>query len=160
MKGTVGVSPGAKFPRITRELREQIRKLAPGSPVPSEAALCAKYDNVSRTTLRRALARLEEEGLIMTAPGVGRVVRDPDADHEEGERDALLQYRRIAADLRGQIQRGELKPGDPLPSEAEIVRRYGVSRNTAVRAFAHLKEAGLITSVHGKGRFVRGRRGT
>jgi DNA-binding GntR family transcriptional regulator len=65
------------------------------------------------------------------------------------------QYRSIAADLRGLIESGQLRPGDPLPSESALARRYGVSRGTARHALAELAGAGLVQPVHGKGRYVR-----
>jgi GntR family transcriptional regulator len=53
------------------------------------------------------------------------------------------------------IESGRLCPGDPLPSESALARRYGVSRGTARHALAELAGAGLVQPVHGKGRYVR-----
>jgi DNA-binding GntR family transcriptional regulator len=75
-----------------------------------------------------------------------------------GEDCALPRYQRIARALRTKIEAGELAPGDALPSDADVVNQYGVSRNTARQAFAELEGRGLIETVHGKGRFVRRRR--
>lgn len=50
----------------------------------------------------------------------------------------------IAQQIREQIQSGELKEGDRIPSEFEIADRYGVSRQTAHRAVAELKRIGLV----------------
>lgn len=47
------------------------------------------------------------------------------------------------------IDSGELGPGDPLPSEAVLARRYGVAQGTARHALAELEGAGLVESVHG-----------
>jgi DNA-binding GntR family transcriptional regulator len=66
------------------------------------------------------------------------------------------QYRRIASDLKDRITNGELAPGDALPSEAALVREYGVSRGTARQALSDLEGTGLVVAVHGKGRFVIG----
>jgi DNA-binding GntR family transcriptional regulator len=44
-----------------------------------------------------------------------------------------------------------------LPSESALAQQYGVARGTARHALAELEGSGLIESVHGKGRFVRGR---
>ncbi|WP_433177243.1 GntR family transcriptional regulator [Actinoallomurus sp. CA-150999] len=136
--------------QIAEVLRQRIRSrdLVPGSLMPSEAALCDEFA-VVRNTVRRALATLEDEGLIETLPGKGRVVR--------GEAPTQYEYRRIAADLRDRIERGELTIGDPLPSEAAIVESYGVARGTARQALAELEAAGLVEKQHGKGRFVRTR---
>jgi len=127
-------------------------ELPPGSLLPSEAVLCGEY-GVVRNTVRRALAALEDEGLIETLPGRGRVVRTPDDSSRGG---TLPQYRRIAAELRAAIERGDLRKGDALPSEAALMERYGVSRGTARQALADLEGAGLVESQHGRGRYVRG----
>jgi GntR family mannosyl-D-glycerate transport/metabolism transcriptional repressor len=142
---------------ITDALRRRIEseEFAAGSLLPSEATLTKQYD-VSRNTLRRALADLEREGLIKALPGRGRVVTSPDEPRDEAT-SPHLQYRRIAADLREKIERQELQPGELLPSEAALTAQYGVSRWTARQALVELQGAGLIEAVHGKGRFVRER---
>jgi len=127
----------------------------PGSLLPSEAALCGEY-GVVRNTVRRALAALENEGLIETLPGRGRIVRAGDEPQSSGK-GTLPQYRRIATELRTAIERGELRPGDALPSEAALMERYTVSRGTARQALADLEGAGLVESQHGRGRYVRPR---
>lgn len=148
-------TPWGTYLQIAETLRGRIARgeLAPGAPVPSEAALGQEF-GVSRTTIRRALALLEAERLVRALPGTGRIVCAPS---EEGGEDTIQQpqYRRIAADLRDQITRGALAPGAALPSEAALVERYGVSRGTARQALSELEGAGLVRSVHGKGRFVR-----
>jgi GntR family transcriptional regulator len=47
--------------------------LQPGDPLPAEPALARKLE-ISRSTLRRALRRLEEEGLIVRRHGIGTFV--------------------------------------------------------------------------------------
>ncbi|MBA2323306.1 MAG: GntR family transcriptional regulator, partial [Pseudonocardiales bacterium] len=61
-------------------------------------------------------------------------------------------------DLRKAIISGELKPGSPLPSEAQFRERYGVSRHTVRRSLQTLEQEGLIGAHVGKGRVVRDRR--
>ncbi|MER7956859.1 GntR family transcriptional regulator [Streptomyces sp. NPDC096030] len=63
--------------------------------------------------------------------------------------------RRIAEDLRRQIESGELRSGDKLPSERALAERYGAARNTAREAVRLLAEQGLVTAKHGSGVFVR-----
>jgi len=141
--------------RIADALRKRIAAgdLPPGSLLPSEATLCSEY-GVVRNTVRRALAALEGEGLIETLPGRGRLVRQPNEARVIGK-GVLPQYRRIAAELRTAIERGELRPGDALPSEAALMEHYSVSRGTARQALADLEGAGLVESQHGRGRYVR-----
>lgn len=63
--------------------------------------------------------------------------------------------RRIAHSLRSAIARGELSPGDKLPSERALAEQYGAARNTAREAIRLLAEEGLVTAQHGRGVFVR-----
>lgn len=65
-------------------------------------------------------------------------------------------YRQIANDLRKRIDAGDLRAGSPLPSEAELMGGFGVSRQTARRAFAVLEADGKVVVQHGVGRFVAG----
>ncbi|MFG2455451.1 GntR family transcriptional regulator [Streptomyces sp. NPDC048512] len=61
----------------------------------------------------------------------------------------------IADDLRQQITTGQLKPGERLPSEADLADRYKVSTLTLRSALAALQGEGLVEKIHGKGNFVR-----
>ena len=51
----------------------------------------------------------------------------------------------IGARLRGQIVRGELRPGSRLPPEAELQEQFGVSRPTLREAFRILEAESLLT---------------
>jgi GntR family transcriptional regulator len=62
---------------------------------------------------------------------------------------------RITADLRRQIERGTLGPGALLPSEPEVARIYGVSRQTARTAMQVLERDGLVVVRPRRGRIVR-----
>lgn len=64
----------------------------------------------------------------------------------------------MTSDLRESITSGTLKPGSPLPSEAQLGQRYGVSRPTVRRALQTLEQEGLISAHAGRGRVVRDRR--
>ncbi|GAA1959967.1 GntR family transcriptional regulator [Catenulispora subtropica] len=63
-------------------------------------------------------------------------------------------YQTVAAKLRDAIADGSYPPGSRLPSEHAIAERYGASRNTVRRAFAALREDGLIASHQGARRTV------
>lgn len=64
-------------------------------------------------------------------------------------------YQQVAAAIREAILSGEFAPDSLLPSEAQLMSRYGVSRPTVRNAIAALRAEGLIDVRHGKGSFVR-----
>ncbi|MET8644719.1 GntR family transcriptional regulator [Streptomyces sp. NPDC004074] len=64
-------------------------------------------------------------------------------------------YQQVAAAIRGAILSGEYEPGAPLPSEAQLMERYEVSRPTVRNAVSALRAEGLVDVRHGKGSFVR-----
>ncbi|CAA9431863.1 MAG: hypothetical protein AVDCRST_MAG15-3129 [uncultured Rubellimicrobium sp.] len=51
--------------------------------------------------------------------------------------------------LLAQINEGDLRPGDPLPSERELMIRYGVGRPAIREAMQQLASLGLIVVRHG-----------
>jgi DNA-binding transcriptional regulator YhcF (GntR family) len=63
-------------------------------------------------------------------------------------------YQIIIADMKEKIAGKEIRPGDLLPSINEISDRYRVAKETGVKAYRHLKQAGLIDSIPGKGFFL------
>jgi GntR family transcriptional regulator len=64
-------------------------------------------------------------------------------------------YIHIADDLRSKILDGALRGGDKLPTEAELMDDYGVSRIVVRQAVDVLRGEGLVTSQRGSGTFVR-----
>jgi GntR family transcriptional regulator len=63
-------------------------------------------------------------------------------------------YRQLTRWLEAEMAAGRLGPGERLPSEHTLVRRFGVSRSVVRVALAELGKAGLIFSRHGAGSFV------
>lgn len=61
---------------------------------------------------------------------------------------------RIAAQFAQQIQKGDLKPGDKLPTEHALSQSFGVSRTVIREAIAQLRNEGLIETRQGVGAFV------
>jgi len=63
-------------------------------------------------------------------------------------------YIQIAEGLIGQIESGELAPGDRLPAERELSQKLGVNRMTLRRALQVLEAQGVITRRHGIGTYI------
>jgi DNA-binding GntR family transcriptional regulator len=141
------------YRRIAGELRQRIEsgELPPGSMMPSELTLTKQY-SVARGTVRSALALLADAGLIEVVPGQGRrVVGDA------VKRVPATAYERIVADLQRRLDAGEFGSADPLPSEAMLMAKYRVSRNTVRRAYRQLAEDGAVVIRHGAGAFPAAR---
>lgn len=56
--------------------------------------------------------------------------------------------------LARQIEAQQLKPGDRLPTEREMIEAYGVSRTVVRDAIARLRASGLVESRQGSGVYV------
>ncbi|MFJ9819321.1 GntR family transcriptional regulator [Streptomyces sp. NPDC101151] len=63
-------------------------------------------------------------------------------------------YLEVSESLRKKIDKGEIT--EALPSQAKLVKSYGVSRSTVERALSALKAGGVIESVPGAGWYVAG----
>jgi DNA-binding LacI/PurR family transcriptional regulator len=65
-----------------------------------------------------------------------------------------VKYRVIADDLRKGIRSGSIRPGDLLPSQNELIARYGVALGTVRRAINHLESQGWLRAKQGRGLFA------
>ena len=63
-------------------------------------------------------------------------------------------YVQMVAALRGQIESGELQPGDRLPSLNEMQFQFGASRMTVHKVQLLLEKDGLVRREQGRGTFV------
>lgn len=63
-------------------------------------------------------------------------------------------YKQVLNVISNQIQSGELKAEDRLPSEIDLMKKFGVSRITIRAAIAELVEEGVLVRSQGKGTFV------
>jgi len=59
-------------------------------------------------------------------------------------------YTQIADDLRARIASGRLRPGDAVPTEAELAERWSTSRGPIRNALAALRAEGLIETARGR----------
>jgi GntR family transcriptional regulator len=63
-------------------------------------------------------------------------------------------YQRLADLLTRDIHAGAFQPGERLPGEIDLARRFDVSRSTVRQALSSLQDAGLIETWTGAGSFV------
>jgi GntR family histidine utilization transcriptional repressor len=63
-------------------------------------------------------------------------------------------YARIKQHLKNELARGRWPPGAAMPSDAELVAQFGVSRMTVTRALNELRSEGLIERLQGVGTFA------
>lgn len=81
----------------------------------------------------------------------------PGAEQSEGGiQERQPKYRQIVESLRSNIAAGQYRNGGRLPSEAELVRRFGVSRMTVVKAMQQLQQEGLLVRRSGSGTYLSG----
>lgn len=64
-------------------------------------------------------------------------------------------YAQLVRILLGQIADGVFRPGDRLPSEAQLCERYGVSGMTVRRVINILADQGVVIAEQGRGTFVK-----
>ena len=63
-------------------------------------------------------------------------------------------YRQVVDGIREMIAAGQLHPGDQLPSIRELSRQLRINPSSCVKAYNHLRDAGLIEGDQGRGTFV------
>jgi DNA-binding GntR family transcriptional regulator len=63
-------------------------------------------------------------------------------------------YRQVAAFIRSALEEGRLKPGDALPTEAQLSDYMGVSVDTIRSALQLLRDSGIVVTSQGIGSFI------
>ncbi|MEQ4617478.1 MAG: GntR family transcriptional regulator [Corticimicrobacter sp.] len=69
--------------------------------------------------------------------------------------DRLPRYHRLRDDLKGRIAAGAWRPDEPIPTEIELARTYGVAIGTVRKAVDMLVQEGLLLRSQGRGTFLR-----
>src|SRR3954464_15855836 len=109
-----------KYWGLKRHLLELLSSLPPGSPIPTERSLAADFD-VSRTTVRQALAELTIEGRLLRVQGKGTFAAEPKVAQR-------LQLSSYTEDMRAQGRQpsSRLLEASEQPAEAELARLLSV----------------------------------
>ena len=71
--------------------------------------------------------------------------------------DATLEipiYRQLVDKVRAAVRKGELLPGDQLPTVQELADRLGVAKGTVKRAYDELGNMGVLEKIQGRGTFI------
>ncbi|HKS30720.1 MAG TPA: PLP-dependent aminotransferase family protein [Pyrinomonadaceae bacterium] len=75
---------------------------------------------------------------------------NPDITKQNGAR-----YMAIADRIAEDIEHGELRPGEQMPTHRELALRLGVTVGTITRAYAEAQRRGLLVGETGRGTYVR-----
>jgi DNA-binding GntR family transcriptional regulator len=141
--------------RVAAHLRQEIHagSLGVGTRVRPETELARAF-GVSRATVREAMRRLENDGLIVQRSGRRYVAGNTEVPDTA--------FELVASELRRVLNEGRYRRGERLPAEAALAEQQSVSRPTLRRALGLLRDEGLVRSVPKLGWFVvdAGERGT
>lgn len=91
----------------------------------------------------------------MTPPAAGRRLKHPNRTWVRPFREgAGPLYQQIAQQVREAVDDGVLRPGDRLPPQRDLAQQVGVDLTTVTRAFAELRQAGLLDAQGAGGTFI------
>jgi GntR family transcriptional regulator len=128
------------FRRIANTLRRDIRegRLEPGERLPSENEL-AKRHETTRTTVRKAIALLRHEGLVVSEQGRGAFVRPRPhlkmlltGSNWRAHRGSGMSNFNAEAASQGRTAKQQLLTVEEVEAPAEIAERLGVPAHTLV----------------------------
>ena len=86
--------------------------------------------------------------------GAPQAVASRSTERSAGKAGSAPVYSQLAALLREKIGLHEWAPGSRIPSEHELMARFGISRGTVRRAISELVDEGFLVQVRGSGTFV------
>ncbi|ASO18051.1 GntR family transcriptional regulator [Actinoalloteichus hoggarensis] len=131
----VRVQREPKYWGLKRHLLDLLRSMPPGTPIPTERSLAADFD-VSRTTVRQALAELTVEGRLLRVQGKGTFAAEPKVAQR-------LQLSSYTEDMRAQGRQpaSRMLESDELPAETELARLLDVKAGAKVFRLRRLRLA-------------------
>ncbi|OIJ69212.1 hypothetical protein WN71_003905 [Streptomyces mangrovisoli] len=100
-------------------------------------------------TIQRALATLEQAGVIEVGKAGRRFPRSSDPVERVGSRTEEL-----AGLLSKEISAGDPPAGARVASAVQLAERFQITRGTAQAVLVELERRGVVVNVQGRGRFV------
>ena len=125
-----------RYYEIEQALRARAAKLAPGDPLPSDAALCEEF-GVSRMTARNAMAKLVQEGIALRVPGRGTFVAQQPVHRQAGNLISFSDEMR----RRGRRPSSQLISRGTRPGTAEETAALGLPAGAEVAELVRLRLA-------------------
>jgi GntR family transcriptional regulator len=124
-----------KYWGLKRHLLDLLSSLPPGSPIPTERSLAAEFD-VSRTTVRQALADLTVEGRLLRVQGKGTFAAEPKVAQR-------LQLSSYTEDMRAQGREPSSRLLDiaEIPAEGELTTLLNIRSGAKVLRMQRLRLA-------------------
>lgn len=122
---------------LTREIRARVYK--PGDRLPTEAFLAQRFQ-VNRHTLRRAMAALQESGLVRVEQGRGTFVQETVVDYRVGKRTRFSEN--IAS--RQRQPGGRVLASGEHPADRTMSRALGLSEGEVLLWVEMLREVDAV----------------
>lgn len=113
--------------QITDTLRPELAALDPGTRLPTESQLALRF-GVNRHTVRRALAALTEEGLILTRRGAGAFTTMRPVDYPLTRRPRF----HAALNATGRIPGRRILSMQTLPADPETVALLDLAQGASI----------------------------
>jgi DNA-binding GntR family transcriptional regulator len=124
------------------------------SPLPTEVALARQFE-VSRTTVRKALAEMSERNLIKNVGGAWTLVRRPRRSEHFPSAETVATSVRVEKRFMDWMLRGDRKPGDVI-NGLELARQFGVSAGAIREYLNRFDRFGLIERRPNSSWIIRG----
>jgi DNA-binding GntR family transcriptional regulator len=148
------VKPDTVFKQTYNGALDLLAGFAAGDVIPSENELSARL-GVSRTTVRKALARLSERGFVTADGKVRRAGSKPPANAYFPRTETVPTSSQVETLFMEWVLRGDTKPG-ALISELDLARQFRVA-TTGIREFLNqFRRFGVIEKRPNSGWLFKG----
>ncbi|MFC4506546.1 MULTISPECIES: GntR family transcriptional regulator [Streptomyces] len=156
-----GIERGKMSTHVEKALRDRITDgtYEIGTRIPGSVSLGKEFGTSDRT-VRAAMGRLEAAGLLLSVPGRGTVVTDPQNPPAGPnlrvrtgpgqwetwtiQEQSRTNYGRIRTVIIARIADGTYPPGHSIPSRTELTEELGARYSSIHRSLKRLEERGLL----------------